>query len=281
MGRRNDAPERAVARIPEVSEAVCHPVTCVAGDDCEATDVGIAFRYMAKPHELQQSICVLASHPMVLRQLQELLTKANIPATTQVLGLPFTPIAQNLQVPSTDVYIVDCELRAAEEAFVGWLKGRHPSAQIVVVANALSEATVFPLLRLGVKGLVTHEQVAEDLVRAVTTVASGGYWVPRTLLSHFVDSVLKKTKPQLPSGSVDGLTRRQKEVLDSLIANLSNKEIATALNISERTVKFHVSILLEKFGVRRRADLILICYQDSQLRTFLDSRPTGQTAGVH
>lgn len=46
-----------------------------------------------------------------------------------------------------------------------------------------------------------------------------------------------------------------------MLENLSNKEIACKLNISERTVKFRVSNLLAKFGVRRRADLILLCYQ--------------------
>src|SRR5205814_9232961 len=47
----------------------------------------------------------------------------------------------------------------------------------------------------------------------------------------------------------------------SLLENLSNKEIASKLNIAERTVKFHVSNLLSKFGVRRRADLILLTFQ--------------------
>ena len=43
--------------------------------------------------------------------------------------------------------------------------------------------------------------------------------------------------------------------------NLSNSKIGSKLNVTERTVKFHVSNLLNKFGVRRRADLILLCYQ--------------------
>ena len=51
------------------------------------------------------------------------------------------------------------------------------------------------------------------------------------------------------------------EVLAGLLENLANKEVADRLHISERTVKFHVSNLLAKFGVRRRADLILLCYQ--------------------
>ena len=57
------------------------------------------------------------------------------------------------------------------------------------------------------------------------------------------------------------LSRREQEVLNSLLENLANKEIGDRLHISERTVKFHVSNLLSKFGVRRRADLILLCYQ--------------------
>jgi DNA-binding NarL/FixJ family response regulator len=61
------------------------------------------------------------------------------------------------------------------------------------------------------------------------------------------------------------LSRREREVLDALLENLANKEIASRLNISERTVKFHVSNLLSKFGVRRRADLILLCFQQRQV----------------
>src|SRR4029077_5382932 len=66
---------------------------------------------------------------------------------------------------------------------------------------------------------------------------------------------------RLKSDSVANLSRREQEVLDSLLENLSNKEIASKLNIAERTVKFHVSNLLNKFGVRRRADLILLTFQ--------------------
>ena len=53
------------------------------------------------------------------------------------------------------------------------------------------------------------------------------------------------------------LSRRQQEVLDGVTQNLSNKEIAGKLNVSVRTVKFHVSALLKKFALRSRVDLIL------------------------
>jgi Bacterial regulatory proteins, luxR family len=61
--------------------------------------------------------------------------------------------------------------------------------------------------------------------------------------------------------------------------NLVNKEIGSRLNISERTVKFHVSNILSKFGVRRRADLILLCYQKRSLPSASNgrARPMGET----
>ncbi len=117
------------------------------------------------------------------------------------------------------------------------------------------------VLRLGVKGLLTYVEAREQLIRALPLVASGGFWVPRQLLSGFVDSILTGQGRRLKTDSVTNLSRREQEVLDSLLENLSNKEIASKLNIAERTVKFHVSNLLSKFGVRRRADLILLTFQ--------------------
>ena len=82
------------------------------------------------------------------------------------------------------------------------------------------------------------------------------------MLSEFVDAIINNSRGRRlkVEGSAE-LSRREQEVLDSLLENLANKEIGSKLNISERTVKFHVSNLLSKFGVRRRADLILLCYQ--------------------
>jgi DNA-binding CsgD family transcriptional regulator len=60
------------------------------------------------------------------------------------------------------------------------------------------------------------------------------------------------------------LSRREREVYDLLLENLSNKEIAKRLNVSERTAKFHVSNLLSKFQVKRRSDLLLLSFSESR-----------------
>ena len=117
-------------------------------------------------------------------------------------------------------------------------------------------------MRQGAKGILTYAEAREQLPRALPQVAAGGIWVPRPVLSRFVDSILSSTQGRrLRVDSPNELSRREQEVLAGLLENLANKEVADRLHISERTVKFHVSNLLAKFGVRRRADLILLCYQ--------------------
>ncbi len=160
------------------------------------------------------------------------------------------------------MYVVDSEgNHATTEILLAKIMGQYPDARVLVVGDAFDDETAFPLLRLGVKGLLEHSQLADQLERALHSLAAGGYWLPQTLLTRFVDSVLKTTNHSLLNSTRVALSRREREVVNALLENLSNKEIGSRLNISERTVKFHVSKLLEKFGVRRRADLIVLCYQ--------------------
>jgi len=138
----------------------------------------------------------------------------------------------------------------------------HPTAQILVVSERLNEDFAFPLLNMGVKGLITLELMGEQVQRAAEALIAGGFWVPRGLLATFVDSVITRSRQEessKPTGAE--VSRREQDIVDGLLLNLSNKEIASRLNISERTVKFHVSNLLAKFNVQRRADLILLWYQ--------------------
>jgi len=75
------------------------------------------------------------------------------------------------------------------------------------------------------------------------------------------------------------LTRREEEVLDGILRSLANKEIASELNLSERTVKFHVSSLLSKFKVRSRMELMREASQ--QVLKPLPSVASGPATSLH
>jgi DNA-binding NarL/FixJ family response regulator len=211
----------------------------------------------------QRKVCLLSSHPLVLQGFEQALLGSSFTPAPRPLSSTLVPELRRLSLPRAPVYVVDAHLpRPSLEALVAGILERFPLARVVVVAEDFTEGHCFALLRLGVKGLISYADTPEQLPRALPLVAAGGYWVPRPMLSRFVDSILRSAPGrQLKVGGTSQLSRREQEALDSLLENLSNKEIASKLNISERTVKFHVSNLLAKFGVRRRADLILLCYQ--------------------
>ncbi|MGH9805598.1 MAG: helix-turn-helix domain-containing protein [Candidatus Acidiferrales bacterium] len=210
------------------------------------------------------SVCLVSPHAMALAELERRLKPPQFRVVP--VRVEFTMVAdlRRLRIPRAEVYILDAAgTWPATAALAGKILDRYPSAILLVVAEKYTENAAFTLLRLGAKGLIRYTEVQGRLPRAIRTVAEGGYWVSRRLLSRFVDWILSRVRArQLPVVAA-ALSRREGDVLDALLENLSNKEIATKLNISERTVKFHVSNVLAKFGVRRRADLIVLSYQAS------------------
>jgi DNA-binding NarL/FixJ family response regulator len=201
-------------------------------------------------------------HAMILTELRKILATAPFDLEhTKLASVGALP--EPVVFPEASVFLIDAEgTPTGPLEVVRQVLAQHPRAHLAVLGENFDETNSFPLLNVGVKGLVTYEQMSELLVRALQAVSVGGYWVPRVLLALFVDSIITKSR-EMETALINGKdpSRREREIIDGLLMNLSNKEIATKLNISERTVKFHVSNLLMKFNVQRRADLILLCYQ--------------------
>jgi len=215
-------------------------------------------------------VCLFWVHPFVRSEFERVLGGPRFRLET--CRLEGKVDARQLAVPHAAVYVLDAaNQRVASEALVAAVLARNPEGKVLVVAEGFDESSAFPLLRLGVKGLVSYGEVAERLPWALKEVAAAGFWVPRALLSRFVDATLAQSQASasgraLPAAGLNpsGLTRREQEVLNDLLENFSNKEIARRLHISERTAKFHVSNVLAKYGVRRRADLILLSYTEQK-----------------
>ena len=198
---------------------------------------------------------------MVLREFQRLLARPGLQLLLHRLE-PSTAGAQQLQIPPAKVYVIDAVApRPSTEALAAAIQKRFPESHLLFVLEDFDEKQTFSLLCLGAKGLLSYAEVRDQLARALQAVAKGGFWVPRSLLSSFVDSVVRAGQKRPGSSWSAQLSARETQVLEELLENLSNKEIATKLKISERTVKFHVSNVLTKFGVVRRGDLILLWHQ--------------------
>jgi DNA-binding NarL/FixJ family response regulator len=208
-------------------------------------------------------VCLLSTHPLLLDEFTRKLSRAHFPVKAFRLAHVFWGDVNRLAVPDANVYVVDGHDPFAP-VLVGALVNRFPGSRLIVLSEEFTDVTAFPLLEVGVKGLLDYSEASLHLPEAVAVVAQGEYWVEPQLLSRFMDSMVHSARRRFGKARSPRLSPREREVLDCLLKNLSNKEIARKLRISERTAKFHVSNLLAKFDVRRRVDLIMLQFQDQR-----------------
>ncbi|HEX9841184.1 MAG TPA: response regulator transcription factor [bacterium] len=204
----------------------------------------------------------MSDHPVVLANLRRILTRKGQRLAEVRLDGAGLAVGKPVKIPRARVLVIDAPAhKGTAQNLVQSALGQLPGAMVLVLAEKFSESTAFDFLRLGARGLMTYAEIETQAIRAVEALAGGNFWVPRALLGRFVDSILSGQNTRAATAAEFKLSARERQVLDALLDNLANKEIAVQLNISERTVKFHVSHLLSKFNVQRRADLIVLFYQ--------------------
>ena len=211
------------------------------------------------------SVCLAAFHPLVLTEFERRLAQGPFRIMSRRFETDASGGLAPMAVPAASVYVLQANaVRTTTEAAITMLQASRHGVRLVAVAERLDEPSAFLLLRCGVKGLLDFEDTIDQLPTAVGVVARGGFWVPRPILSRFVEETLKSARRRTIVPVRGRLSARQREVRDFLLENLSNRDVAERLVMSERTVKFHVSNLLSKFGVKRRADLIVLSHADGE-----------------
>lgn len=130
----------------------------------------------------------------------------------------------------------------------GVLSGLHEAAsqaKIVLWVHSISTELALQAMSLGVRGILRKTLPTETLLRCLMRVNEGELWFEKSL----TDSIMSARRYSL--------TRREGQLVSLLSQGLKNKEIATALNISEGTVKVYLSRLFQKLGVKDRFELAL------------------------
>jgi DNA-binding NarL/FixJ family response regulator len=154
------------------------------------------------------------------------------------------------------------------------LRAGHPRTRVVVLTTYSDDAWVFSALQAGARGFLTKDAGAEEIRRAITTVAAGQAQLDPSVQRRLLDAlgsgqrIAVADQPPGPAASPaagqgpgsgpapDELTPREVEVLAHIAAGESNAEIAAALFVSEATVKTHINHIFTKTGLRDRAQLV-------------------------
>ena len=129
---------------------------------------------------------------------------------------------------------------------------------VLVLTTFDDDDVLWGAVEAGAAGFLLKDATADDIVRAVRTVADGGAWIDPRVTPRLMQAL--RTSRPVPPVVLAALSEREVEVLTLLARGASNTEIAAELFVSERTVKGHVGSIFTKLGARDRAAAIVLAY---------------------
>jgi two-component system response regulator NreC len=157
-----------------------------------------------------------------------------------------------------DVVIMDIGMPNLNgvEATTQILKQR-PQTGVIILSMHSDEGYLRRALAAGAKGYLLKDSADVDLYRAVEAVANGKSFFSPAIANTLLEDYMRQLQQRGLEDSYDLLTDREKEVLQLVAEGRSNKEVATALNLSTATVETHHTHIMQKLDLHSAADIVL------------------------
>jgi DNA-binding NarL/FixJ family response regulator len=201
-------------------------------------------------------ILIVDDHPLFRAGFHAVLEQSDLEAG--VLSVSSVPEALQALQRDGDIGLVllDIHLRG-DDGFkaLKTIGERFPTTACIMISGDEQHGVAARAISAGASGFIPKSFTADEMIAAIRQVLSGDVFTPAPA----------SLTPAEPSG----LTLRQLEVISMLGRGFSNKEIARALDVAERTVKAHVSAVFEALNVRNRTQAVLV----AQRRGYLPSSP--------
>jgi DNA-binding NarL/FixJ family response regulator len=195
-------------------------------------------------------IIVADDHPLFREALQQALAP-------MMPGVSFTEAEsfESLQAAvrnheDADLVLLDLEMPGAQGfSVLAWLRTQHPALPVVLVSATSDAGVMRRAVDLGASGFIPKSSPVDVISEAIAAVLEGEIWLPEAALA-LDDSAVSEYEEL--AHRVTSLTPQQFRVLAMLADGLLNKQIAAELQVSEATIKAHVTAIFRKLGVRSR-----------------------------
>ena len=157
-----------------------------------------------------------------------------------------------------DVVVMDISMKELNgiEA-TGLIKAQAPGVRVIIVSMHTTEDYVVRAMRAGADGYLVKDAAPLELRMALDALARGEVFVSSRVSAHLVAGLRVAQAEGGPKESLDGLTARQKEILQMIAEGRTTKEIAFALGVSVKTVETHRAAIMERLGIRDVAGLVV------------------------
>jgi DNA-binding NarL/FixJ family response regulator len=206
-------------------------------------------------------VFILAENRLLREALTRILSKKN---DIKVVGASaFSPdVVGQISSAAPDVLLSDSAAVALSDLrLVSEVRTAIPGLKVVMIGMDADRETFLRAVRDGVVGFVLKDASAMEVAAAVRSVANGEAVCPPNLCLSLFERVANQNAQ--PASFVIrhnlGLTRREQQLVQMIGRGLTNKEIASQLNLSEQTVKNHVHRMLRKLGASDRFGAVEIC----------------------
>jgi len=203
------------------------------------------------------SVILADDHPVVREGTRAMLAQNT---DIQILGEARDAIEtlQRLSEATPDVLVLDAVLPGMRaKTLVRTVHNQYPNVRILILSAHKDADLVMGLLREGASGYLLKEESMDAIAQAIRDVAQGRKVFSADILELLQQAALGEIA-QTEAPPLQQLTKREREVLDLVVAGLNNAAIARRLFISERTVKYHIGNIYGKLGVKNRTEAVLV-----------------------
>ena len=170
-----------------------------------------------------------------------------------------------VQGTTADLLLLDVGLRDQDSlAVAAALLVAHPTSRIIVMDLLPVNEEIREFVNVGVSGFVLKDATFEEFLTTIRAVAAGTKVLPPSLTESLFAQIAREVETQEPARLVEAvrMTPREREVIDLIGEGLSNKEIATRLNIATHTVKSHVRNVMEKLALHTRLQIATYSHRE-------------------
>ena len=204
-----------------------------------------------------QRILIIDDHPIFRHAMVTILGKKFPDSQT----LEANSLSEALELLEADAAfdLVMLDLNMPETCGLNGLleiRNQHPNLPVVIISAETEKQNILQTISYGAVGFISKSSKIEEIATSVESIFQGNVCLPSEILR--TSSVRNRVKKEdaISLDQIRSLTRKELAVLKYLTQGLANKVIAYELNISETTVKSHVSSILKKLGASNRVKVV-------------------------
>jgi DNA-binding NarL/FixJ family response regulator len=206
--------------------------------------------------QLASKIIIADDHPLFRAALRQAVSQAI--EGVEIVEADSLEAVQQAVVEHSDADLVLLDLHMpGTNGFTGlvFLRGQNPGMPVVVVSGSEEVSVMKRSMDFGASGFIPKSAPLETISEAIVAVLEGEEWLPREISEQAQQDVSEDERKF--ALALASLTPQQFRVLTMLTEGLLNKQIAYELNVSEATIKAHVTAILRKLGVHSRTQAVI------------------------